>query len=207
MPNGTSAELSRKERDFQRHRGEIIKAAERVFSENGYVSTTMEEIARQAEFGVGTLYKLFDNKADLHTEILRTKLNQMEQQAYAALEAGTTPLGKIERYFYLRLEFFWENQEFFRLFQETTGTVCDSRAGSSPDILERYQRFLSRVEVVFDEGIETRQFRPLGGRILTLSLEGLLRSYWSHLGRQPDPQRNREDEKSLFEVFTQGSIR
>ena len=120
VPDGASVQLSRKEREFLRHRGEIINAAERVFSEKGYVSTTMEEIARQAEFGVGTLYKFFDNKADLHTEILRTKLNQMEQQAYAAIEAGTTPLEKIERYFSLRIEFFWGNQEFFRLFQETT---------------------------------------------------------------------------------------
>jgi TetR/AcrR family transcriptional regulator len=207
MPDRASVQLSRKEREFLRHRGEIIHAAERVFSEKGYVSTTMEEIAQQAEFGVGTLYKFFDTKADLHTEILRTKLNQMEHQAYAAIEAGTTPLEKIERYFCLRIEFFWENQEFFRLFQETTGTVCDSRAGASPDIVERYQRFLSRVETVFDEGIKAKQFRPLGGRILTLSLEGLLRSYLSHLGRQPNPQRNQEDEEGLFEVFTRGASR
>ncbi len=207
MPDGASVLLSRKEREFLRHRGEIISAAERAFSEKGYVSTTMEEIARQAEFAVGTLYKFFDTKADLHAEILRTKLDQMEQAAYTAIEASGTSLEKIERYFSLRIEFFWENQEFFRLFQETTGTVCDTRAGSSPDILERYQRFLSRVEAVFDEGIKAQQFRPLGGRLLTLSLEGLLRSYLTHLGRQPEPQRSREEEKRLFEVFAQGAIR
>ena len=206
MPDGASVQLSRKEREFLRHRGEIIRTAERVFSEKGYVSTTMEEIAREAEFAVGTLYKFFDNKADLHAEILRTKLDQMEQTAYAAIEAGGTPLEKIERYFSLRIEFFWENRAFFRLFQETTGTVCDSRSGASPDILERYQRFLSRVETVFDEGIKTKEFRPLGGRILTLALEGLLRSYLTHLGRQQDPQRNSEEEKCLFEVFAKGAI-
>jgi AcrR family transcriptional regulator len=160
----------------------------------------------QVEFSVGTLYKFFDNKADLHTEILRTKLEQMEQEAYAVIEARGTPLEKIDRYFSLRIEFFWENREFFRLFQETTGTVCDSRSGASPDILERYQRFLSRVETVFDAGIKANEFRPLGGRILTLALEGLLRAYLTHLGKQPDPQRNPEEAKRLFEVFGKGAI-
>lgn len=205
MADGASVQLSRKEREFLRHRGEIISTAERVFSEKGYVSTTMEEIARQTEFAVGTLYKFFDNKADLHAEILRTKLDQLEQEAYAVIEAGATPLEKIERYFSLRIEFFWGNREFFRLFQETTGTVCDSRSGASPDILERYQRFLSRIEAVFDEGIKAKQFRSLGRQVLTLSLEGLLRAYLTHLGRQTDPQRNPEEEKRLFEVFSKGA--
>ncbi len=202
-----SVQPSRKEREFLQHRGEIIHTAERVFSRKGYVSTTMDEIARQAEFAVGTLYKFFDNKADLHAEVLRTKLVQMEQQGYRVIEAEKTPLEKIESYFRWRIEFFWENREFFRLLQESTGTVCDSRAGSSPDILHRYQRFLSRVEAVFDEGIRVHEFRPLGARILTLSLEGMLRAYLSHLERQPNPQRNHEEEKALFKVFVQGGIR
>ncbi|MEE8347987.1 MAG: TetR/AcrR family transcriptional regulator [Acidobacteriota bacterium] len=207
MVGQASVQLSRKEREFLQHRGEIIHTAERVFSQKGYVSTTMEEIARQAEFAVGTLYKFFTNKADLHAEILRTKLNQMEQEGYEVIDTGKTPVEQIERYFNWRLEFFWENREFFRLLQESTGTVCDSRAGSSPDILHRYQRFLSRVEAIFDEGIRTHEFRPLGARILTLSLEGMLRAYLSHLERQSDPQRNEKEEKTLFEVFAQGGIR
>ncbi len=205
MTDETSVQLPRKERQFLFHRGEIIRAAERVFAEKGYVSTTMEEIARQAEFAVGTLYKFFDNKADLHAEILRTKLDQMEQAAYEVIEAGATPLEKIEGYFGLRIEFFWENREFFRLFQETTGTVCDSRSGASPDILERYQRFLGRIEDVFDEGIKAGQFRSLGAQVLTLSLEGLLRAYLTHLGRQPAPQRSPEEEQRLFAVFAKGA--
>ena len=85
MPDGVSVQLSRKERAFLQHRGEIISAAESVFAEKGYVSTTMEEIARRAEFAVGTLYKFFENKANLHTEILHTKLDQLEKEASAVL--------------------------------------------------------------------------------------------------------------------------
>ena len=50
LPDAVSNQLSRKERAFLQHRGEIISAAESVFAEKGYVSTTMEEIARRSEF-------------------------------------------------------------------------------------------------------------------------------------------------------------
>lgn len=207
VPDETSVQLSRKEREFLLHRGEIISTAERVFAEKGYVSTTMEEIARQAEFAVGTLYKFFENKADLHAEILLSKLDQLEEEASAVIEAAASPLEKIESYFHLRINFFWRNQEYFQLLgHETTTTVCDSRAGFSPDILKRYEMFLNRVESVLQEGIKAGQFRPVGSQILALSLEGLLHLYLIRLGRQENPQRNREQEKQLFEIFTQGAV-
>ncbi len=207
MPDGVSGQLSRKERAFLQNRGEIISAAESIFAEKGYVSTTMEEIARRAEFAVGTLYKFFENKANLHTEILHTKLDQLEEEASAVFESAGRPLEKIESYFHLRISFFWKHQEYFQLlFQETATTVCDSRAGFSPDILERYETFLNRVESIFDQGIKAGQFRPVGKQILALSLEGLLHFYLIRLGRQESPRRNRKEEKQLFEVFTQGAI-
>lgn len=207
MPDGASVQLSRKERAFLQHRGEIISAAESVFAEKGYVSTTMEEIARRSEFAVSTLYKFFENKANLHTEILHTKLDQLEKEASAVFESAESPLEKIESYFHLRIAFFWKNQEYFQLlFQETTTTVCDSRAGFSPDILERYETFLNRVEGIFAQGIKARQFRPIGKQILALSLEGLLHLYLIRLGRQANPKRNRKEERQLFEIFTQGTV-
>jgi AcrR family transcriptional regulator len=207
LPDGVSVQLSRKERAFLQHRGEIISAAEGVFAEKGYVSTTMEEIARRSEFAVGTLYKFFENKANLHTEILHTKLDQLEKEASAVFESTGSPLEKIESYFHLRISFFWKNREYFQLlFQETATTVCDSRAGFSPDILERYETFLNRVENIFAQGIKAGQFRPIGKQILALSLEGLLHLYLIRLGRQDNPRRNRKEEKQLFEVFTQGAV-
>ena len=71
--------LSRKEREYLRHKEEILWAAEEVFSEKGYVSATVDEIAQRAEFAVGTLYRFFENKSELYSETVLTRMRMMEK--------------------------------------------------------------------------------------------------------------------------------
>jgi AcrR family transcriptional regulator len=60
---------TRKERQRERHRNEIIEAAERLFLSQGFENTTMKEIAQSAEFAKGTLYNYFESKEDLYLAI------------------------------------------------------------------------------------------------------------------------------------------
>ena len=55
----------RKEREKLQRRIDIIDAAERIFFGKGYDSSTMEEIAAEAELSKGTLYLYFRSKDDL----------------------------------------------------------------------------------------------------------------------------------------------
>ena len=59
----------RKERERERRRQQIIVAAKRVFSKNGFSRTTMEDIAKEAELSPGTLYLYFKNKEELYASL------------------------------------------------------------------------------------------------------------------------------------------
>jgi len=59
----------RKQRERERRRQQIIVAAKRVFSEKGFLKTTMEDIAREAELSPGTLYLYFKNKDELYASL------------------------------------------------------------------------------------------------------------------------------------------
>jgi TetR/AcrR family transcriptional regulator, repressor of fatR-cypB operon len=54
-----SDRLSRRDREIQYKRLEILEAAQEVFAEKGYQQATLEEIANRAEFGKGTLYNYY----------------------------------------------------------------------------------------------------------------------------------------------------
>ncbi len=79
--------LPRKERERLAHRREIIGAAERVFARNGHRGSTVEQIAQEAEFAVGTLYNFFKSKEELYEEVLASLVEQ-------AVAAGVAPRGK-----------------------------------------------------------------------------------------------------------------
>jgi AcrR family transcriptional regulator len=59
----------RKEREKERRRQQIMVAAKRVFSANGFNRSTMEDIAREAELSPGTIYLYFRNKDELYASL------------------------------------------------------------------------------------------------------------------------------------------
>jgi AcrR family transcriptional regulator len=59
----------RKEREKERRRQQIMVAAKRVFSVNGFSKSTMEDIAREAELSPGTIYLYFKNKDELYASL------------------------------------------------------------------------------------------------------------------------------------------
>ncbi len=72
----------RKRREREERRREIMNAARKVFSQNGFSKTTMEDIAREAELSPGTLYLYFKNKdelyASLSVEVLEHLLDRLK---------------------------------------------------------------------------------------------------------------------------------
>ncbi len=51
--------MSKKQALTEFHRGSILAAAERLFAEKGTEKTTMDDIAREAEYSKATLYVTF----------------------------------------------------------------------------------------------------------------------------------------------------
>ncbi len=63
--------LSRREREREAHRREIMEAAVRIFARKGFAASTMEEIAYEAEFSKGAVYLHFGSKEELIVSILQ----------------------------------------------------------------------------------------------------------------------------------------
>jgi AcrR family transcriptional regulator len=72
-------------RDAQRNRDAILVAAQTVFSERG-LDAGVDEIARCAGVGMGTLYRRFPRKDDLIAAIFEQRLDELAVSAEEALE-------------------------------------------------------------------------------------------------------------------------
>ena len=62
--------MSKKQALTEFHRGSILAAAERLFAEKGTDKTTMDDIAREAEYSKATLYVYFQSKEEIINAIL-----------------------------------------------------------------------------------------------------------------------------------------
>jgi len=69
MENVDDKKISRKQRETNVRKQNIIEAAEKLFLANGYEDTTMSQIGNESEFSKGTLYNYFKSKDDLYLAI------------------------------------------------------------------------------------------------------------------------------------------
>lgn len=74
---------SRKERERESRREAIITAAEKIFYKNGFEKSSMDEIARESEFTIRTLYQYFLNKEDLFFAVM----DRACRKAYSYMES------------------------------------------------------------------------------------------------------------------------
>lgn len=91
---------SRKEREKEHRRSQILEAAEEVFRRKGYQATTMDEVAEEAEFSKGTLYLYFGSKFALFSELSNRVLSVVRDEFKKISEehiSGRDKVGKMLR--------------------------------------------------------------------------------------------------------------
>jgi AcrR family transcriptional regulator len=76
--------------DARRNRERILDAAIEVFSEQG-VDAQIDDVARRADLGVGTIYRHFPTKDALITELVRQKFRAFCENAREALTDDGEP--------------------------------------------------------------------------------------------------------------------
>ena len=80
--------MSKKQALTEFHRGSILAAAERLFAEKGIEKTTMDDIARVAEYSKATLYVYFQSKEEIVNAILLSGMVLLKKKIHEALESN-----------------------------------------------------------------------------------------------------------------------
>ena len=112
----TPENLPRRERLNRQQRDEILKTALKLFSEKSYPNVSMQEIAREAEFGMGTIYKFFSSKDDLYRSLILRLAERWHHTVLQAIEQERDPVRAIEKCITIHRELFFDNLPFVRLF-------------------------------------------------------------------------------------------
>ncbi|WP_075980445.1 TetR/AcrR family transcriptional regulator [Bacillus massilinigeriensis] len=97
---------------------QIIQAATKSFSLFGYKATTMDQVAKIANVGKGTIYTFFKNKEDLFDEIISSLILEMKAAAEESFDENLSFYENVHRAIYRILEFRKQHQLTIKLFQE-----------------------------------------------------------------------------------------
>ncbi|MBS3734157.1 MAG: TetR/AcrR family transcriptional regulator [Phycisphaerae bacterium] len=183
MPSQT-----RKQREREAHRREILAAAERVFVRKGYYAATVEEIAAEAEFAVGTLYNFFDGKKALYHAAVSEIIGQLYADARRRALGLDDPEQAVGALIELELEYAERHRGFLRVTLEMApGGELDPAEGLPDEAQRVIDQYRQDVIEVFRRGVERGVFDALDPFYLALCLEGIVKAfitYWSR--HEPD---------------------
>lgn len=140
----------------------MLAAALALFSEKGYYGVSMHEIAKKAEFAIGTLYKFFKNKEDIYKALILEQADRLHDAVTKAIEEPEDEVEKLRNYVKAKGAVFRGNVSVIRLyFAEAGGASFNVMAGLDREIRERYGHFLQTLASIFESGMKRKRFEKI----------------------------------------------
>lgn len=96
----------------------VLEAAHKSFSMFGYKATTMDQVAKLASVGKGTIYTFFKNKEELFEEIISVMVKEMMEEAEKVIQPELPFTENVHKALYRLLEFRSQHQLMIKLVQE-----------------------------------------------------------------------------------------
>lgn len=150
---------SRKERDRQLRRSDILRAAEHIFALKGYYKATIRDIAKEAQYATGTVYLHFKDKDALYFALLEEKLKSMFLSIQEKIGQVKDIRRKLEIFVQEGLVFFEKNQDFFRIFiSEGNDLISERKLLKSPIGLQMQEYTTSLIKEAQEQGVVSRDF-------------------------------------------------
>jgi len=135
---------------------QIINAAIEVFGKKTFQSSSISEIAQQANIAEGTIYQYFKNKEDLFFSIPLEKTKEFCRDLDLHLEGITGAYSRMRKFIWFYLHFFQMNPAYSRtLMLEMRVNKRFSRTKA----FKAFNLLTDKILEIIEEGLEERVFR------------------------------------------------
>jgi AcrR family transcriptional regulator len=114
-PSRTPAQQSLRERKREVYRESVLDAAERVFGEQGYDTTKVQEIAAEAGVSLTTLYSVLPSKWEIYRAVNQRRLDEVMAQVRELLGQERPFLDMLVAGVRMKLAFFMQRRDFTKM--------------------------------------------------------------------------------------------
>lgn len=149
-----------------RKREGILGAAAAVFARKGYHRALVDEVARAAGVGKGTVYRYFSDKEDLFFSIIDQGIDRLIAAMARASRSGGCPRDSLRGIFEALAEFARENRPIVKLIHQVEPR---QRIKRFERIRRQNRRILAITEAVIRRGMRSGHFRRGDARLWALA--------------------------------------
>ena len=200
--------LTRREKEKLTQRRDMLSAALSLFSEKGYHNVSMQEIAKTAEFAMGTLYKFFQNKEALYRALVLEQSEKFHTVLMSALDEPEDEMEILRNYVRTKSDLFCENLQFIRLYlAENRGISYTLREGFDEEIRQRYNQVLEKLASAIDRGMRKKRFRSIADPFgIAVAIDSTVNSFHLLWLDTPEKYHYPEDPDAVLNIFFKGLV-
>ncbi|MFQ5842723.1 MAG: TetR/AcrR family transcriptional regulator [Thermodesulfobacteriota bacterium] len=197
--------VSRRRREFLTRRADILLAAEKVFAAKGFYGSTMDEIAKRAEFGTGSLYRYFQGKKDLYFSLIDEKVEEITRLVGAELGKDLPPIDRIASILHLQLSFIQKNRDFFKIYiSERNRFEWTMKDDLGKGVHEKFMAYIDSLEEVMRQGIGVGQLKEMDPRDMAHGFVGIVNSFVFEWIMSPGAYSLVSKGRTIMNIFFEG---
>lgn len=204
---GKKKRLTRRERDEQRKRKEILAAALEIFAARGFHSTTMAQISKQSQYPLGTIYKYFPGKKEMYHDLVINRVRHLGVILEEIRRDGSLDLcAKLKACLRAQAAFYRANQEVVKIYSSQRSNID---AVTMPKLNEQVNTFHEKMvrlfQELFEQGIEAGLFKSYPAREMADLYADIVHSAaWAALFRDEEEEQADQRLTMIFDMFTTG---
>jgi len=155
----------RREREKNERRKQILDAARILLFKNGLNATSINQIAKQAELGVGTIYFYYKSKEELFAELQAEGLELLYSKTKTACEKEPEFAGKLRNAAQVFFKFSKDNKDYFDIINYFLSAPEQIFTPGLKDQVDQHgNKVISLVENILAEGVKSGAFRKVDSR-------------------------------------------
>jgi len=191
----------RREARKAQSRSRILDAAREIFFRDGFMEANLDHVAKGAGVAKGTLYRYFENKAELYVAVLATNGALFERKLrQAGSDASLAAPDRIRQIARFYLEHWTHNRQYFQIFWalENQPVIGELPEGVLEEVTRLWQSCLQILAEIVEIGIDEGSIEPCepweAANVLWTLANGLIQS-------EASPPRRRIRQRPLAETF------
>jgi AcrR family transcriptional regulator len=167
----------RRKREKNNRKNAILKAARRLFFDNGFRPVTVESIAKKAELSKGSIYLYFKSKEEIYTQILLSDIDKFHEHFKDLSQKATSASEAITKFAIIYVDLFLNDRELFRILMTFMlhTNVMNLPEDLNNHIIKSTNKNINTIEEIFRYGIERGEFSP------TINLRLSRNAFWGLL--------------------------
>jgi AcrR family transcriptional regulator len=152
----------------------ILAVSMRVFAKNGYQDTEVEDIARLAGLGKGTVYRHFGSKENLFLSTLEWGMTILADEIDEAVSTVHGYVDKVKAALVAYLLFFEKHRDFYRIIVQDR---MRAEIRSSPHrLIKKHLSLVTHLADVLEKGIKDGYFKKIDVESAAHALFGITNS-------------------------------